>query len=35
VPSDDAEAAAWVPLDQISRFDLVDGLDRLIAALAY
>jgi ADP-ribose pyrophosphatase YjhB (NUDIX family) len=35
VPSDDADAAAWVPLDQISRFDLVDGLDRLIAALAY
>lgn len=34
VPSDDADAAAWVPLDEIGRLDLVDGLDRLIAALA-
>ncbi len=33
VPSDDAEAAAWVPLDKIDRLDLVDGLDVLIAAL--
>ena len=33
VPSDDAEAAAWVPLDKIHRLDLVDGLDVLIAAL--
>ncbi len=34
VPSDDADAAAWVPLDEIGRLDLVDGLDRLIAVLA-
>jgi 8-oxo-dGTP diphosphatase len=33
VASDDAEAAAWVPLGQLEDLDLVDGLDRLIATL--
>ncbi|MDQ1359708.1 MAG: 8-oxo-dGTP diphosphatase [Acidimicrobiaceae bacterium] len=33
VPGDDAEAAAWVPMDQLDGLDVVDGLDRLIAAL--
>ena len=33
VASDDAEAAAWVPLGQLDELDVVDGLDRLIATL--
>lgn len=33
VAADDAEAAAWVPLDQLDGLDVVEGLDRLIAAL--
>jgi 8-oxo-dGTP diphosphatase len=33
VASDDAEAAAWVPLGQLDHLDLVDGLHRLIATL--
>ncbi|HEX3564902.1 MAG TPA: NUDIX domain-containing protein [Acidimicrobiales bacterium] len=33
VASDDAEAAAWVPLGQLDQLDVVDGLDRLIATL--
>ncbi|HXA34009.1 MAG TPA: NUDIX domain-containing protein [Acidimicrobiales bacterium] len=33
VASDDAEAVAWVPLDQLPDVDVVDGLDRLIATL--
>ena len=32
-PSDDAEAAAWVPLDQVGGLELVDGLDQLMAIL--
>ena len=33
VASDDAESVAWVPLGQIHELDVVDGLERLIAAL--
>lgn len=33
VAADDAQAAAWVPLDDIGRLDLVDGLERLLATL--
>ena len=33
VASDDAEDVAWVPLGQLDGLDVVEGLDRLIAAL--
>ncbi|HWF21696.1 MAG TPA: NUDIX domain-containing protein [Acidimicrobiales bacterium] len=33
VAGDDAEAAAWMPLDQLDGLDVVEGLDRLIAVL--